>query len=180
MAVWTQGCSIKCKGCFNPELWGTNGGDTLEIDELWQRISEQIQAFPVTEGITVMGGEPFDQPKALSSLAKTARIHGQSVVVFTGFTLIELTARRDTWTGQALQHIDVLIDGRFEQNKVDKSRPWLGSTNQNYNFLSDRYSINDMRGPDRIEINVAPRGGITINGWAGNSDLDDLLRIISD
>ncbi len=28
-AVWAQGCSIQCLGCFNPHLWGTQGGTTV-------------------------------------------------------------------------------------------------------------------------------------------------------
>ena len=55
-AVWLQGCSIRCAGCCNPEMFDARRGERWSIDALIARIPETV------EGITLLGGEPFEQP----------------------------------------------------------------------------------------------------------------------
>ena len=55
-AIWLQGCSIGCPGCINPHLWSFHGGDEVNVEHL----ADEILALDV-DGITLLGGEPFDQ-----------------------------------------------------------------------------------------------------------------------
>lgn len=180
VAVWTQGCSIKCKGCFNPELWGLQGGEQVSTSELTQRILAEAATYPGTEGVTFMGGEPFDQPGELAIVASNLRDAGLSVMVFTGFTLEELRESQDASNSEFLREIDLLVDGKFEKEKVDNERPWLGSSNQRFHFLSSRYNDTDLENRDYLELTVKASGELILNGWANPADLEQVLKILDE
>lgn len=127
-----------------------------------------------------MGGEPFDQPHDLAKVCEKIRSAGLSVMVFTGFSLSELRERQDEATNHFLDHIDLLVDGRFEQHLVDPVRPWLGSTNQEFHFLTSRYSPDDLRARDLLEITVKADGEVQLNGWARTADIENLLDSLTD
>ena len=55
-AVWVQGCSVRCAGCFNPHTWAAEGGTSVPVAALLAILVDQE-----VEGITLLGGEPFDQ-----------------------------------------------------------------------------------------------------------------------
>ncbi len=109
-AIWVQGCSLRCAGCCNPLLLDPNGGSLVPIATLLDEVTAHRCAI---EGISVLGGEPFDQPEALAAFLQGARALGLGVIVFSGFTLEELRARRDAATDEVLDNTDLLIDGRF-------------------------------------------------------------------
>ncbi|MBK7865415.1 MAG: radical SAM protein [Archangiaceae bacterium] len=154
-AVWTQGCTLRCEGCCNPHLFTDRGGALLEVDALLARIPPQV------EGLSVLGGEPFEQPEAVAALCEGAHRRGLSVMVFSGFTLAELHAR-----GAPLGHVDLLVDGRYVAAQPDTSRRWVGSTNQQVHFLTERGRADAPRfsAPNTVEIRLT-REGLSVNGW---------------
>lgn len=157
-ALWVQGCSLRCPGCCNPEMFAADkGGSILEVDEVVKR----VLSVPGLEGISVLGGEPFEQHEALAELCSRVRAAGLSVMIYSGYSLSELKAR-----GVDLSNVDLLVDGRFEQDKPDSRRRWIGSTNQSLHFLSSRYSDSDERfsTPNTVELRFV-NGQLTINGW---------------
>lgn len=122
--VFTQGCKHNCKGCQNPETHSFSGGSSMEIDDIIEKIKEN----PLLKGITLSGGEPFEQPKACLALAKKVKKLGLDVCCYTGYTLEEIL--RDEAKKELVSEIDTLIDGRFiieEKNLLLKFR---GSENQ--------------------------------------------------
>lgn len=86
--LWVQGCSIRCRGCFNPQFFAVRGGTAMTVDDL-------LKAVPATgiEGVTLLGGEPFEQAPALAVFARAVRDRGLSVMSFSGATLDELQSR---------------------------------------------------------------------------------------
>lgn len=84
-AVWVQGCTIRCSGCFNPQMWAARGGRDTDVSAL----AQQVLAAEV-EGVTFLGGEPFEQAAGLAALASGLRAEGLSVMTFTGFTYEDL------------------------------------------------------------------------------------------
>lgn len=157
-ALWVQGCSLRCPGCCNPEMFSADKGGALhDVDALVER----ILSVPALEGISVLGGEPFEQHEALAELCARVRAAGLSVMIYSGYSLAELTARQVD-----LSHVDLLVDGRFEQDKPETRRRWIGSTNQTMHFLSPRYSQDDARfsTPNTVELRFV-NGQLTINGW---------------
>lgn len=175
-AVWVQGCTIRCPGCFNPQYWTSRGGKLMSAAELLAEIPQQQ-----VEGVTLLGGEPFEQAAALAPFARLVQQAGLSVMSFTGYTLQQLRQRAaagDTATAQLLEATDLLIDGPFVQEQLDHERPWVGSRNQGFHTLTPRYQ--HLQGswsetPDRLEITVATDGRVAVNGWADAEALDALF-----
>jgi anaerobic ribonucleoside-triphosphate reductase activating protein len=166
-ALWVQGCSIRCPGCCNPHLFEGGGGQGVGVDTL---LAEIRAARPAIEGVTFLGGEPFEQAGGLARLAAGARELGLSVMVFSGYTVEELRASSDVGVDALLRGTDVLVDGRYDARHPDVGRRWVGSTNQRFHYLSDRYSPEIERPPDGaplrgVEVRIAPDGTIDANGW---------------
>ena len=63
--VFTQGCPHRCEGCHNPNTHDFSGGEVVDTDTLWERISKDI----LLSGVTFSGGEPFEQAGNLLDLA---------------------------------------------------------------------------------------------------------------
>ncbi|MFF5181861.1 4Fe-4S single cluster domain-containing protein [Micromonospora sp. NPDC000316] len=175
-AVWVQGCTIRCAGCFNPHMWAFRGGERLAPDDLAARILDAG-----TDGLTLLGGEPFDQAGVLAEVASTVRRAGRSVMTFTGYTsrqLRESVAEGRDDVGALLDQTDLLVAGPFLRDRIDIVRPWVGSTNQEFIALSDRFPhlLDDVRREhDRIEVSVDASGQVAVNGWAEMELLDELL-----
>ena len=135
--VWVQGCGLDCPGCINQHLLPKDGGHTVDPVVLGRRLVDQE---PEVEGLTLSGGEPFEQPAACAYLLATVRAKGWSTVVYTGHQLEDLRVREDPWVHQMLSRIDLLIDGPFQAELRTEELPWRGSKNQKIHCLSSRYS----------------------------------------
>ncbi|GLW28500.1 4Fe-4S single cluster domain-containing protein [Actinoplanes regularis] len=167
-AIWVQGCSIRCPGCFNPHLFTTRGGVPTRPADLIARI-----LAAGTEGVTLLGGEPFDQAEGLAEVAAGVRAAGRSVMTFTGYEYDDLRARADEHVTALLTATDLLVAGPFRQDLLDHARPWVGSTNQRFLQLTDRLPMAPT--PDRLEVTVSAAGDVAVNGWADAETLDALL-----
>jgi len=126
--VFTQGCKFECKGCHNPETWDMLGGDCVEVTSL----IEQMRSNPLTDGLTLSGGEPFEQADECAKLAAEAQSDGLDVWVFTGFLFEELYRRSqmETAVSKFLKQIDVLVDGLYIEAERTLSLKWCQSKNQ--------------------------------------------------
>jgi anaerobic ribonucleoside-triphosphate reductase activating protein len=166
-ALWLQGCSIQCPGCCNPHLFTPSGGEPVAPGAL---LAEMAAVRDEIEGLTLLGGEPLDQAEALPPLLRGARGLGLSVMLFTGFTLEELRARRDPSVYDVLALVDVVVDGRFDASRLDAERRWAGSSNQRFHYLTDRYGPAIERpGPGEplrtVEVRLGLDGRMSANGW---------------
>ena len=166
--IWVQGCKKHCPGCWAKDTWTFGVGSNYSVNDLF----EQIKSQKNIEGVTFLGGEPFEQAKELSELAKLIKSTGLSVVCFTGYTLDELRNKNNTDVNNLLNSIDLLIDGGYEEEKFDLSRPWVGSSNQNYYFLTDRYNLDEiLRYSNKIEARIFEDGKLEINGMGNFNKL---------
>lgn len=165
-ALWVQGCSIRCAACCNPEMFDPRRGQAVAIETLAAQLAE-ARARGV-EGVTFLGGEPFEQAGALAALAQHARALGMTVMVFSGYTLDELRARADA--APLLAQIDLLVDGPYDRARPEPTPPvgrrWIGSANQRMHYLTAAYAPDDpqMRDANTIEIRLS-KHGLLINGW---------------
>jgi len=126
--IWTQGCPHNCKGCHNPETHSSEGGELVEINEVFKA----IDTLEGQTGITFSGGDPFMQPKECSEIAKYAINKGYNIWCYTGFTfeqLLKLSEKKPEIM-DFLENIDVLVDGKFEINKKSLDTIFAGSSNQ--------------------------------------------------
>lgn len=166
-ALWVQGCSIGCRGCFNPHTWRTEG-PSASTEELLPALT----ADPRIEGITLLGGEPFDQAGALADLAEAAQDRGLGVITFTGHLLEDLRQQADAGIARLLAATDLLIDGPFDRRVPDTSRPLVGSRNQRFINLTTRYVdwVDNLHvQPDRLEVRIRREGTIHVTGWADDA-----------
>jgi anaerobic ribonucleoside-triphosphate reductase activating protein len=165
-ALWVQGCSIRCAACCNPEMFDERRGEPAAVDALAARIAD-AQARGV-EGVTFLGGEPFEQAAGLAALARHARALGMTVMVFSGYTLDALRARPDA--AELLALTDLLVDGPYDRTRPEPAPPvgrrWIGSANQEMHYLTTAYSAEDpqMHDANTIEIRLV-HGALSINGW---------------
>ena len=156
--IWLQGCSRHCKGCFATETWSHRDNKLFSVNELYQRLKNNKNI----EGVTILGGEPFEQAAELAQLIKKLR-PSFSIIVFTGYKLKDLIKMECDEVNTILNHIDVLIDGAYVEEKRDFSVPMIGSSNQVFHFLTDYYQMSDFP-ENKIEARVLPNGEVEFNG----------------
>lgn len=168
-ALWVQGCPIRCPGCFNPQTWSARGGDRISVSEIAQRILSD----PLIEGVSFLGGEPFAQAAPLAELGSLCREAGLSVVTFSGYEAeLLLGSARSDWRA-LLSITDVLLAGPFLQDQLDLSRPWVGSRNQRFVYLTDRYRDLENQPGTRptIEFQIDETGRLQLNGMLDSAGL---------
>ncbi len=171
-AIWVQGCSIRCDDCANKHMWNFNGGNLYKVNDFINIIKSYKDKI---EGITFLGGEPLNQIIPVIEICKAVQKFGLSVILFTGY---EYENQKDNKNFQELiKYVDILIDGKYERDKTDFSRPWVGSSNQNYYFLSDRYNqsvISEYK--NKIEIRINPNNKIVLTGMGNFNELKEIMR----
>ena len=128
MVIFTQGCSHNCSGCHNPQTHSFDAGELIDID----KIICDIRKNPLLDGITLSGGDPFEQAEASAVLAGEVKRLGLNVITYTGYTYEQLIGLSEQRAGfdELLKNTDLLIDGPFiikEKNLLLKFR---GSANQ--------------------------------------------------
>ena len=136
IGIWTAGCNNNCRGCISPELKSVDNGIEMSTNDIISIINKVDYEI---DGITISGGEPFLYPLDLLDLVIALERITEDIIVFTGYDYDVLKENRNT--SDILQHISVLIDGVFDDTKIDK-RGLRGSTNQRIIVLRnhERYS----------------------------------------
>lgn len=132
IAIWTVGCSRRCPGCANPELWERYPQQKIAP----QRLAEYINKLSDRgiDGITISGGEPFDQAEEIKELLDLLKVKPE-VLVFSGYSIEELQG--DVSKKELLEKIDVLIDGAYVEVLNDGVSALRGSTNQQIHYLRE-------------------------------------------
>ena len=135
--IWFQGCNLYCPGCIAD---GMNRSRDFR-SYAPRALADMILGLPGIEGVTLTGGEPFQQP--LGALAGFLAVLRQrsplSVMCYSGYTLEELRAGTDAEPRRrVLEHIDLLVDGPYV-GALNAGHRWRGSANQRLHFLTERY-----------------------------------------
>ena len=171
--IWVQGCSHHCKGCQAVHTWSHSGGKLYNVED----IIKDIKSQKGIEGVTFLGGEPFEQAEALGIIAEEVKKIGLGVLCFTGGYLEDL--KLNPINEKLLNSIDLLIDGPFEIDKVDYSRPWCGSSNQRYHFLTDRYNEEIfVKYKNKVEVNISKNGVVFMNGMGNFEEIMQKMDLV--
>lgn len=134
-SLYVSGCPFACAGCFNEAAWSFRYGQPFD-DALADRVAADL-AHEAVQGLTLLGGEPFLNTRVCLRVARRLRAeHGRTkdVWCWSGYTFEELL----TWAAdpahadkaELLREVDVLVDGRFEQDQQDLTLAFRGSRNQ--------------------------------------------------
>jgi len=140
--VFAQGCKHNCKGCQNPHTHSFEGGSIVEVDSI---ISE-MKRNPLLDGITLSGGEPFEQAEGFAQLAKKARGNGYNVITYTGYTyedILRCKHQRSGWD-ELIENSDIIVDGRYEENKRNLMLSFRGSENQRIIDVAQSVELNKI------------------------------------
>lgn len=174
LCIWVCGCSRRCYRCANPELQYADPKKEVDLELLIDLITPQLRE---ADGVTISGGEPFDQTEELARLVDAIGEYTNDILIFTGYTYQALIARNCPATDHVLESIAVLIDGEYidEQNNGDTLR---GSSNQQIHYLSEH--IRELYEPylkaGRIVQNVATTTGVFSIGIHNRGFMSDLYE----
>lgn len=129
MSLWTQGCPHHCRGCFNRETWDYNGGREFNNEDL-KYIVNNIDKNNIKRNLSILGGEPLCTPNidgVLEVCIEFKKIYpNKKIYLWTGYEFEDF----DESQKEILNYVDVLIDGKFEEDKKNITLFLRGSNNQ--------------------------------------------------
>ncbi len=136
VSLFVSGCTHHCKNCFNKETWSFDYGKPF-TEETEKIITDNL-AFEYINGLSLLGGEPFEpsNQQALLPFLKRVkeRFPDKTIWCYTGYLfdseLLGGSRARCEYTDEMLSLIDVLVDGEFKQDLYDISLSFRGSSNQ--------------------------------------------------
>ena len=123
---FVQGCPHHCPGCHNPDSHDFDAGTEMTTDE----VIKKMRSNPLTDGLTLSGGEPFAQAEDCLTIARAAHEHGLNVWGYSGWTYDHLLTEGSDAQKALLRELDVLVDGPFILAERSLSLNWRGSRNQ--------------------------------------------------
>lgn len=123
--IWFQGCKHNCEACHNPKTHSFKDGIEYTLEDIYA----MIDGLEFQDGLTFSGGDPFFQPEAFLSILKYAKDLNYNIWSYTGF-LYETLLKKGGIYIDILKEIDVLIDGKFDINKLTLETKYRGSYNQ--------------------------------------------------
>lgn len=178
IGIWFQGCSIQCQGCVSVDTWGTGKGGVL-INEIMAAIEPWLND---AEGITISGGEPFDQPEALGSLLALLRSKTKvDILVYSGHPFEKIASVVEKNKGL----IDAIISDPYEDN-TSNTLVLRGSDNQRLHCLT---TLGEMRfrqfertitPTDKMfDIMFEEEGAVWLAGIPGRDDMKRLKTVLA-
>ena len=130
VVLWVSGCDHHCEGCQNPITWNPDDGLDFDKRTLLELYIELCKDY--ISGLTISGGDPLYPKNYMTTALICAWVKMEfpekTIWLYTGYRYEELFEDLDKF--MILCFIDVLVDGKFEQDKLDVNYPWAGSTNQ--------------------------------------------------
>ena len=136
VSLFVSGCNHHCKGCFNECAWDFNYGNKFTDEQIDQVINYLDHDY--ISGLSLLGGEPLEKQnqEGLLPLVKKVKqkFPNKNIWCYTGFDfekdVVEKMAPNNETTKELLKYIDVMVDGKFEEDKKDLSLRFRGSSNQ--------------------------------------------------
>lgn len=134
--LFVSGCEHACKGCYNKSTWNPNNGKAFTEDTITE-ILDSLEPDHIA-GLSLTGGDPLyhGNLSAMANLINEVRNRygsTKSIWMWTGYTKDEIDntpGREWNMRRRIIADVDVLIDGKFEQDKFEHGLPFRGSTNQ--------------------------------------------------
>ncbi|MGF1908483.1 anaerobic ribonucleoside-triphosphate reductase-activating protein [Vibrio kasasachensis] len=128
--LFVSGCVHECRGCYNKATWRLDSGHTYTQQLEDQIIADLNDTRIKRRGLSLSGGDPLHPANVADVLRLVKRVRkecpNKDIWLWSGYTLAELNEQQK----QIVDLTDVLIDGKFEQDKKDLNLEWRGSANQ--------------------------------------------------
>lgn len=179
VVLWVRGCSRRCRGCISPELWERSSPQPVDY------LAKEIEPYLCNaDGLTISGGEPFEQASSVLLLMKyLLNAHPVEVLVYTGYLLEEIE-KLGKYAQQLLQSIDILIDGPFIFDSPNTMQ-WRGSDNQRVHLLSQRSQRyreqinNPMPNPRPLQIQAMDDSQLRVIGIPLRGDIERCYSLLA-
>ena len=132
VSLFVSGCTIHCKGCFNPESWDFKAGKPFDVDA-YQKLFKALEE-PYVRGLSILGGDPFEEENLDNVMGIVQEFRNRfgntkDLWIWSGRTKEQL--EKDPRKKFILEHCDVLVDGPFvEKFKIHEPGQFKGSSNQ--------------------------------------------------
>ena len=145
VSLFTQGCNLRCKGCFNPETWDFAAGKEF-TDESINTIIDLLDNEHMSR-LSILGGEPLSNCNLfmLSKLIQKTRTKypDKTIWLWSGYTWEKLQEKRkdNNYLNFILNNLDYIVVGPFIEEKKDLTLKWRGSSNQRIIQLKDNNAI---------------------------------------
>lgn len=178
IGIWFQGCSIRCPGCVSADTWGSSRGASTVA-----RVLEMIEGWlGQADGVTISGGEPFDQPDALRALLAGIRSRTSvDVLVYSGYPIEHLREHLSGMNGI----IDALISDPYDVN-ARHSLALRGSDNQRLHCLTtlgvERFAAFEREWrPEEaaFDLMVDENGSVWMVGIPRHGDMERLRDLLA-
>jgi anaerobic ribonucleoside-triphosphate reductase activating protein len=173
IGIWVQGCNLVCEGCVSQTLWNKKGGDSISLLEIFNWVYSKRNEF---DGITITGGEPFQQYEQLITFLHLIKTKTKlNIQCFSGYYLQEL---KDIYPDLLfLKYIDVLVDGRYIKEQHDDAN-LIGSSNQTiYNIVENQVSVSKVISTSKkISLLIDKESQIYMTGIPRKGELDSLCE----
>jgi anaerobic ribonucleoside-triphosphate reductase activating protein len=180
IGIWVQGCSIGCRGCVSTDTWPRDATKTVAVDDLVAWCKRVPPGGP--DGITISGGEPFEQPAGVAALLdglrawRTASALDFDVLCYSGLPMRTLERKH----AKLLARLDAIIPEPYV-DKLPLDKIWRGSANQPLVPLSDRGRERYARYVDAPAHDGGKRMQMAVEGgcvWMiGIPDRGDMARV---
>ena len=157
--VWVQGCSLACKGCWNKQMWSHKPNLLIHRKALLEKILKTEKII----GLTLLGGEPLQQPENCLWLLKHVKKAGLDTMVYTGYNKQELDANEQL--KQIYNLADILITERYIEELRNTNLQWRGSENQIILFPTGYYSAEIIQEKTQVEVIIDEFGRTTYLGY---------------
>lgn len=136
VSLFVSGCRHHCKGCFNAVAWDFSYGQPY-TEQTEQEILDAL-APDYIQGLSLLGGEPFEPENQPVLTALLRKVHAQypdkDVWCYSGYRYdMDLSAGGSVHTAvtdEMLSYINVLVDGKFVEAERDLTLKFRGSRNQ--------------------------------------------------
>lgn len=171
VGIWFQGCTIGCQGCMSKDTWDPSSGHPMDIDDVCD-IVMAARSDEGLDGVTISGGEPFQQPDALRSLCSELRCRwpDANILAYSGYRLSRLHRMHP----DILQLLDAIVAEPFVADRPTEAR-WRGSANQELTLLSGQarvqYPAASDRPGSRLQVTVDEEG-VWVAGIPRRGDLE--------
>jgi anaerobic ribonucleoside-triphosphate reductase activating protein len=177
VGVWVQGCSIGCRGCMSQDTWPSAGGNAIPVAALVEVILA-ARDYEGLVGVTISGGEPFEQPEALLEVLLSVRSAwpDADILIYSGYSLSRLRRVHSA----ILDLVDAAITEPFVAGS-ETDALWRGSANQVLTTFSDRardrYAEATRQAGLSLQVGVDDQG-LFITGVPRRGDLDRVREML--
>lgn len=130
VSLFVTGCNFNCKNCFNKEYQDFEYGKVSNPIRLSYKLAEYLNE-PYIQGLSLLGGEPMEHPEELHKMLEnleTLLDKQKDIWIYSGYTIEQIA--KDPRKLKLLKMCDIIVDGKFEEDKKDLTLKHRGSSNQ--------------------------------------------------